>query len=87
MATVPHSVDASRNNTSSDINVLGARKRKPVQDPLNSEVERLATLAVKKKAQRLELGKSGDALKPARNIPARESSPGVANSDDITRTR
>ena len=45
MPTPPHAVDGT------DTANIGTRKRKPVHDPLNSEVERLAALTVKKKAR------------------------------------
>ena len=58
MPTPPHAVDGT------DTANIGTHKRKPVHDPLNSEVERLAALAVKKKARldQNNLGKLGVCL-------------------------
>jgi hypothetical protein len=50
MAAQPNMDDPSQNDTTSGIKI-GSRKRKPVHDPLNSEVEQFAALLVKKKAR------------------------------------
>ena len=85
MPTPPHAVDGT------DTANIGTRKRKPVHDPLNSEVECLAALAVNKKARldQNNLGKLGVASNLARDIPVRGSSPAgvVGNDDNIGGTR
>jgi hypothetical protein len=70
MAAQPNMVDASQ-ISASGIKV-GSCKWKQVNNPLNSEVERTATLLVKKKSCLLEKTKhseSGVALKLMENVP------------------
>jgi hypothetical protein len=85
MATQPNTSDASRIGAAS-----GPRKRKPVYDPLNSEVEWLAALLVKKKArlEKMKTDKSGITSKLAKSRPqggpSHEASDEATDSDDNT---
>lgn len=85
MAAQPNTGNASRIGAAS-----GPRKWKPVQDPLNSQVERLATLLVKKKArlEKMKANKSSITSKLAKSIPQGGPSHEVSNeatdNDDNT---